>query len=86
MAEDGQTAKRGTNEDASREDEEKVSRKKLASPWTTDRPGGRRGVALLGAFILIEARDIGEGSIPDPITSRGLANSRAYCLSFLALF
>ena len=31
-------------------------------------------IVLLGVFMLIAARDIRAGSIPDPITSRGLPN------------
>jgi len=75
MVEDVQAAKRGTNEDTSREDEEKASPGKLSI--TMDKRFDLAvavGVALVGVFILIGARNIRTGSIPDPITSRGLAN------------
>ena len=75
MVEDTQTAKRGTNEDTSREDEEKASLETLSI--TMDKRFDLMvavGIVLVGAFILVEARDIRAGSIPDPITSRGLPN------------
>jgi hypothetical protein len=44
------------------------------------------GVALLGAFIVIEARDIRLGMVPDPITSRGMVNITGIFLIILGLF
>ena len=75
MPEDVQAAKRGPNEDTSREDNERASPGKLSIMM--DKRFDLAvclGVALLGVFILIGARNIRAGSIPDPITSRGLAN------------
>jgi hypothetical protein len=75
MAEDVQTAKRGSTDDAIPKEDEKASPGKLSI--TMDKRFDLAvavGVALVGVLILIGARNIRAGSIPDPITSRGLAN------------
>jgi putative tricarboxylic transport membrane protein len=75
MAEDGETVKSGTNEETVREDEDNGTMEKL-SITMDKRVDLAVAVAnvLLGAFIVIAARDIRSGSLPDPITSRGLAS------------
>ena len=75
MPEDMKTAKGGTEEDMSREDEEKASLETFEI--TMDKRADlavSMGVALIGAFVLIATRGIRAGSIPDPITSRGMPN------------
>ena len=75
MAEDTQSVKCGTSEETTREGEEKASPAKLS--LTTDKRIDLAiavGVALVGLFILVGARNIGRGMIDDPLTSRGLPN------------
>jgi hypothetical protein len=75
MAEDAQAAKGGTNEKTRRNDDDKASPEKLSITMNKRIDlAVAVTVILVGAFILIEARDIRAGLIPDPITSRGLAN------------
>lgn len=73
MTENTTTPKSDTNDNASREDEEKA---RLETPGCTMDKRVDLAVAvvvaLFGAFILIMSRDIRRGVIPDPITSRGL--------------
>ncbi len=74
MTEDARTAKSGTNGVMTNEDEEKVSLETLEI--TMDKRVDLAvavATALLGAFILIESRDIRLGTVTDPITSRGMA-------------
>jgi hypothetical protein len=73
MAEDAQAAKRGTNEEGGRSEKEEASPEKLSI--TMDKRVDLAvivAIVLLGAFFLIEAGGIREGTLPDPITSRGL--------------
>ena len=75
MSTNTKTLRDGTNENTSAEDEENVSREALEI--TMDKRldlAVAVGVALLGMFILITSRDIRTGSLPDPVTSRGLPN------------
>jgi len=84
MPEITQTAKGSTNEVTSREDEGKPSLEKLEI--TMDKRvdlAVALGIVLVGALVLIMARNIRAGSIPDPIGSRGLANITG---SFLIIF
>jgi hypothetical protein len=75
MVQDMQTVKRAKSEETirTRKGEEKVSPAKLS--LTTDKRIDLAiavGVALVGLFILVGARNIGRGMIDDPLTSRGL--------------
>jgi hypothetical protein len=75
VAEDARAANRGTNEETVRSEKEEASTEKLSI--TMDKRielALAVAVVLLGVFLLIEARDIRAGKIPDPITSRGLPN------------
>lgn len=75
MTENEKNVKSDTGDDTSRRDEQKASFEAVS--MTMDKRGDLAiavGTALLGLFILIAARDISEGSIPGPVTSRGLPN------------
>jgi putative tricarboxylic transport membrane protein len=75
MAQDVRAAERGTNEDASRPEKEEASTEKLSI--TMDKRidlAIALAIVLLGVLMLVWARDIQAGQIPDPITSRGLPN------------
>ena len=73
MSEDGKTARSGTGDNRSREDEEKASREALGI--TMDKRMDLAvavGVAIVGALMLIGIRGMRRGTVPDPVTSRGL--------------
>jgi len=73
MTENQETVKRGMSNDTSTKDEQKVPLETVSI--TMDKRGDLAvalGTAIFGAFILIISLGIDKGSIPDPITSRGL--------------
>jgi len=73
MSEDVKTVKSGTGDNRSREDEEKASREALGI--TMDKRMDLAvavGVAIVGALMLIGIRGMRRGTVPDPVTSRGL--------------
>jgi putative tricarboxylic transport membrane protein len=82
MAEDVNTAKSNTDEEKKLEGEE--DSRKIEIRLTLDK---RIELAILvvivlfGVFLIIEARNIREGLIPDPITSRGMPYlTGAFCI------
>ena len=75
MTEDAKTAKGDTDEETSQENKEKASWEKL--PITMDKRidlAVSVFIVLLGGFLLIATRYLRAGSMPDPITARGLPN------------
>ena len=79
MAKHVKTAKSGTNENTGGEDEENASLEMVEE--TVDIAMDKRidlavaaAVTVVGVLILIGAKDISEGSVTDPVGSRGLAH------------
>jgi putative tricarboxylic transport membrane protein len=73
MTENAQAAKRGTNEGVAQSEKEEASADKISI--TMDKRielSIMVGMVLLGVFILVKARGIRLGLVPDPVTSRGL--------------
>ena len=73
MAEDLQTVGSGIKEQANQSDKEKISLEKLR--FTMDKRidlAVSVTIVLLGVFVIVGARNIRAGSVPDPITSRGM--------------
>jgi len=73
MSEDAKNSTNGTNESASPDDKEKASWEKLAI--TMDKRSDLAvslSIVLMGVLLLIGARDIDIGLMPDQITSRGM--------------
>ena len=86
MTEDAETEKSGKNENTSQEDKEKASPEKLGI--TMDKRidlAVAIAIVLLGMSIVITARDIREGMIPDTITSRGMPNIGGILLIFFGI-
>jgi protein-S-isoprenylcysteine O-methyltransferase Ste14 len=73
MTDDTKTEKDGNNKDANREDKGKPSLQKLSI--TMDKRvelAVAAAVVLFGVLLIVDARGIEEGLLPDPIGSRGM--------------